>query len=70
MGQSSRIAGRIKRLRKASGLSRQQLADRLKTSYLRVYRIENGITPIPLNDIPAFAKALDVDVAALYGVRS
>lgn len=56
---------RIETRRKAMGLSRGQLAKKLKVSYLRVYRIETGIVRLSLDELPAWARALDVPPAEL-----
>lgn len=56
---------RIQACREALGLSRADLAKRLKTTRLRVWRIETGKTELPSSELPAFARALTVDVAEL-----
>lgn len=51
----------------AKKLSRQQLADRLETTYLNVYRVETGFKKsISADTAAAFADALGVSVASLY----
>ena len=59
------VAARIVEARKAKKLSRQQLADKLKTTYLQVYRIETGVTEVSLDTAARYAKALRVPVEFL-----
>jgi transcriptional regulator with XRE-family HTH domain len=56
---------RIQALREESGLSRADLAKKLKASRLWVWRIESGETRLLVEDLPRFARALGVDVKAL-----
>ncbi len=63
----SPIAKRIQEIRKARKLSRQQLAEKLGTTYLQIYRVEKGVTEVSADDVPRFADVLKVDVATLYG---
>lgn len=46
-------------------MSRAQLAKKLRTSRVRVWRLETGITPIHADYLPKVAKALDSTVAEL-----
>lgn len=62
----SLAARRIQEIREAKKLSRQQLAEKLGTTRLQVYRIEKGITDLRADDAVRFASALDVSVASLY----
>ena len=64
--QLSLVARRIKEIREARNLSRQQLADKLGTTYLQIYRIEKGVTEVSADDVPAVAEALGVTAAYLY----
>lgn len=62
----SLVAQRIKEIREARKLSRQQLADKIGTTYLQIYRIETGVTEVSVDDVPNFASALECSVASLY----
>jgi len=62
----SALAECIEEIRKQKKLSRQAVADRLKTKRLQVWRIENGVTDLGADDVPAWAEALGVTVAAIY----
>lgn len=75
--QPSLVARRVREIREAKKLSRQQLADivalirrpdgsRPPCTYLQVYRIETGVTELAVDDVPRYAEALDVSVASLY----
>lgn len=64
--EPSLVARRIKEVRKSKKLSRQQLADLMETTYLQIYRIEEGVTDVHADDVPRFAVALDCSVASLY----
>ena len=64
--QLSVVARRLQELRVSKKLSRQQLADKLGTTYLQIYRIEMGVTDVSADDAARFADALDVSVASLY----
>ncbi|MGE0547595.1 MAG: helix-turn-helix domain-containing protein [Kofleriaceae bacterium] len=56
---------RVQTRREELGLSRSALAKRLNTTRLRIYRIENGLTQIPADDLPSFASALETTPAEL-----
>jgi transcriptional regulator with XRE-family HTH domain len=56
---------RIEARRKALGWSRQTLAEKLSTTRMTVWRIENGVTQLPADDLPAWAKALKTKVTEL-----
>jgi len=56
---------RIADRRKELGLSRNELARRLKTSYLRVYRVEKGASDLPVSELAKWAKALDSEPSEL-----
>jgi transcriptional regulator with XRE-family HTH domain len=60
------VARRIQEIREAKRLSRQALADRIGTTYLKVYRIETGALDVSAAAAAEFASALDVSVASLY----
>lgn len=47
------------------GISRADLAKRLGTNYLRVWRLETGRTPIRVDDLPAIARELGITQAEL-----
>ena len=61
-------ANRLKSLRKARGLTLEQLAEALGTSKQTIHRYENGIIAnIPHEKIEALAKTLDTTPAELMG---
>lgn len=62
----NRIEGRRLEL----GLTRQDLASRLNTTRLRIYRLERGKTRIPLDELPKIARALRMKVAVLAGMAA
>lgn len=64
--EPSLVARRIQEIRVAKKLSRQDLADLVGVTYLKIYRIEEGVTQVDVDDVPKFADALDVSVASLY----
>lgn len=57
----NRIADRRQEL----GLTRDQLAKRLNTTRLRVWRIETGKTRLPAEEIRSFARVLKLRVEEL-----
>lgn len=57
----NRIADRRTQL----GLTRDQLAKRLKTTRIRVWRIETERTRLPMAELSVWAKALKVTPAEL-----
>ena len=58
----------LKDLRKAKGLTLEELAEAIGTSKQTIHRYENGtISNIPKEKIEALAKALDTTPAALMG---
>lgn len=56
---------RIRARREALGLSRPELAQRLRTTRIRIWRIETGRTQVPSDCLPKFARALRTTVAEL-----
>ena len=56
---------RIKARREELGLSRAELAQRLETKRMRVWRIENGETALRVEELEKWAKALKTTVAKL-----
>ena len=64
------VARRIQEIRIAKKLSRQQLAERVGTTYLQIYRIETGVTEVAADAVPDFARALEVSVASFYRDRA
>lgn len=64
--EPSLVARRIKEIREAKKLSRQDLADRLKWKYIDVYRVETGAVQVNADDVPLIAEALEASVTSLY----
>ena len=56
---------RIEARREGLGLSRHELAQKLGTTRMTVWRIENGKTQLPADELKAWAKALRTTVAKL-----
>lgn len=59
---------RIQLRREWLGLSREDLAQRLGTTRLRVWRIETGKTKLDSDELPKFAEALQTTVSELVSV--
>lgn len=49
---------RIQARRESLKMSRAELAKKLETTRLRVWRMETGVTPVHADDLPAIASAL------------
>lgn len=61
------VARRIKEIREAKKLSRQELADLAGVSYLDVYRIETGFKKrITVEDAAPYADVFGVSVLSLF----
>lgn len=60
------IARRIEEIRTRKGMSRQQLAERLGTTRMRIWRLENGKTQITVEVVSRIANELGVSVTSLY----
>ena len=58
---NAQVAENIREARKASGLTVQEVADRLGIRRQRVYIIEGGGSPITTGTIYRYARALKVD---------
>lgn len=56
---------KIRARREELGMSRAELAQKLKTKRMRVWRIETGTTPIRADELPAWARALKTNVTEL-----
>jgi len=64
--EPSLVACRIREIREAKRISRSELAARLKTTRIQVWRIETGVTVVSADAAAEFADALGVSVASLY----
>lgn len=60
------VARRIQEVREQKGISRQDLARRLNTTRMRIWRLENGVTDVSAEDALRIAQELEVSVASLY----
>lgn len=60
------VGAQIMKLREARGLSRSQLAKLVRSKRLYVWRIETGVTRLLADELPAFARALDVPIDQLF----
>lgn len=59
------IGERIKRARKARGMTQEMLAEKINVSIGYISQVERGITKISLDLLGAIASALECDVAYL-----
>ena len=59
------MGARIRRLRKARGMSQQDLADKARLTRVFITRVEAGRQDPSLSTINAIARALDVSAADL-----
>jgi transcriptional regulator with XRE-family HTH domain len=59
------MGARIRRLRKAKGMSQQELADKARLTRVYITRVEAGQQDPSLSTINAIARALDVSAAEL-----
>ncbi len=60
------VAIRMEEIREARHISMVDLARKLNTTRMRIWRLENGHTDICVDDAARIAEALGVTVAALY----
>ena len=60
----SLVARRIKEIREAKKLTRQELADKLGVTYLQIYRVEKGIVDVSADALASYADALDVSATS------
>lgn len=60
------VARRMEEIRTARNISPSELAKRLGTKRMRVWRLENGFTEISVKTAEKIAEALAVTVASLY----
>ncbi len=63
------VGGRILRAREARGVSRSELARRMETSRVQVWRVEQGRLDPSVDTIHRIADALDVDLCWLLDGR-
>lgn len=61
------IAKRIEEIRVAKDITRQQLADKLGTTRLQIWRLETGVKDISAIEASAVADALGISISELYG---
>ena len=65
------LSNKLKELRKAKGLTLEELADRVGTSRQTIHRYENGtISNVPPDKVVSLAEALDTTPAYLMGWES
>lgn len=55
----------IEARRKALGMSRQELADKLGTTRMSVWRIEKGVTRLPAGELPTWSQVLRTKASRL-----
>lgn len=63
------LGARVRELRKATGLSQEELGKRVGVSNRVIWSWEVDRTQVPAQDIPALARALSVTISELYGVE-
>ncbi len=63
------IRERIAEIRDEKGISRTQLAERLKRTRREVWRIETGRIQLLAEDLPVYARALRVSLVELVAGR-
>ena len=61
------ISGRIKNAMKQTKMRQTELAARMVMDYQRVNRAVNGRRPVYAQELPRFARALEVTVESLLG---
>lgn len=61
----TRAQQRIQARREELGLSRPELARRLRITRAHVWRVETGVQPLSLRSLPRWARALDLDARTL-----
>lgn len=61
-------AERVEKLRESRGWTRGHLADLVSCQRIRIWRIENGITDVTIEDAAIFAQIFGVSVEYLCGV--
>lgn len=61
-----RLGRAVKELRKRAGFTQQELADKVGLHRTSVARLEAGRHDVAASTLPALAKALGVDPAALF----
>ncbi|HWU90532.1 MAG TPA: helix-turn-helix transcriptional regulator [Kofleriaceae bacterium] len=61
----SRVAENIQSAREGKDLTREQLAQRLNTTRVRVWRVETGKIGLDVSELPRWAEALGVTAAEL-----
>lgn len=59
------VAERIKKIRKAKGITQEELADRAGLNKTHMYRLEGGKQSMTLRTLKIIADALDVRVREL-----
>jgi len=67
---SKELGKRIARFRKERGLTQQQLADSMGLKQYAIASYETGRYRMPVTLLPAVAKALDIEVSALFEARA
>ena len=60
------VAARLRARRLALGLSQQELAERIGTSYQQVHKYETGVNRLVAGRLHEFAEALGVEVAYFF----
>jgi transcriptional regulator with XRE-family HTH domain len=64
-----RLGKRISEKREALGLSREELADRVKLTRMHVYRIEQGENPTNIISLRRIAEELSIPLSTLVNIK-
>ncbi len=67
MRERRRIGSRMRDLRRAHGLTQEQLADRIGLDNKTISRAENGRYRVPLDHLLLVARGLGIAIADLVG---
>ena len=60
------IHEQIKEVRKAKGLSQQDMADKMEINRVQYNRIETGKSEVTISNLKRIAKALDIDIVDFF----
>ena len=67
VGSANSIGSLIRQLRKASGMSQSQLAEKIGLSYQQLQKYENGMSMLTLLRLRQISEALNVPVTVFLG---
>jgi transcriptional regulator with XRE-family HTH domain len=64
-----KLGEKIMNLRKAKGLSQEELAELLDTQHTQIGRVERGESNSTINRLRKIAKALDISIEELVKIK-